>query len=170
MNVPQHTARGFTLIEILVYLAVFVLIATALVVTFLSFNTTFVRNQTERALTQEARLALDTISLSIRDAGMLNTAQSILNTSPGVLELKSGATTTRFYKSSSSGALVYAINGSEVGPLTSDAVTVKRLTFHHFVGSTTDLVRVELTLHAENKAASSTRTFYTSAIMRGTYE
>ncbi|HEX4799200.1 MAG TPA: type II secretion system protein [Candidatus Paceibacterota bacterium] len=164
----KRQQRGFTLIEMLVYIAVFVLISSALVVTFLSFNTTFVRNQTERALTQEARVALDTVIAAVKHADTVDGAQSLLNVSPGILELESGATTTRFYISS--GALVYAINGTEIGPLTSNAIVVESVVFQRYVGTTTDMIRMALTLHAESKVASSTRTFYTSAIMRGTYE
>ena len=162
------TQKGFTLIEVLVYIAVLVIVAGALISTFLSFDTVLIRNKTERVLTQEARMSLELISQSIRDASAVDTGLSTFDASPGVLALTAGATTTRFYVSG--GTLMYAVNGVDVGPLTSKAITIQNITFNRQVGSSTELVRVALTLSAHSKTASSTRTFNTSAVLRGSYE
>lgn len=167
MNIARKTERGFTLVEMLVYMSVFMLIASALVITFLSFDTTLIRNKTERVLAQEARVGLEHMLLSIRHADSVDTGLSTLDSSPGELVLD-GDEETRFYVSG--GILMMDIDGTTLGPITSDAVTVENITFNYQSNTATDIVRIELTLSSETKAASSTRTFNAGAILRGTYE
>jgi type II secretory pathway pseudopilin PulG len=164
----QSHTQGFTLVEMLVYLAVTLLVAVAGVATFLSLNTALIRNQTERALTHAAQATLERMVRDIRGARVVDGAQSTFGTSPGVLEVEDGATTTQF--SVSNGRVVVTQNGIELGPLTSDGVSVDTLVFTRYTGTSTELIRIALTLHAESKAASTTRTFYGAAVLRGTYE
>jgi type II secretory pathway pseudopilin PulG len=166
-----HTGKcihGFTLIETLVYMAVLVIVVGALVTTFLSFNTVLVRNATERVLTKEAQASFEYIVQAIRQSDSVNTGMSTFNTSPGTLALTEGATSTRFYVAS--GVLMFEQNGVAVGPLTSDAATLESLVFNHQTGSTSELVRVEMTLSSHNTSASTTRTFNSGAVLRGSYE
>lgn len=160
--------RGFTLIETLVYLSVMVLLVGALVTSFVSLDTVLVRNATERALTRGAQVSLDRMTRAILSADTVHTGLSTLGTSMGALALTESATTTRFYISGD--ALMMSVNGTDLGPLTSDGISVEDVVFYRYVGSTTEMVRVALTLSAAGKASSSTRTFYTSAVLRGSYE
>lgn len=160
--------RGFSLIEVMVYLAVTVLVAGALVSTFVSLNDILFRNKTERELTHSASVSLERMTRAIRGADSINTGLSTFGTSPGALTLIDSGTTTAFYMSGSD--LMVSVNGAELGPLTSDVVTVESVVFNRYTGSTTDMVRVALTLSAVGKNSSSTRTFYTSAVLRGSYE
>lgn len=162
------SGRGFTLIEMLVYMAVLVVVVGALVTTFLSFNTVFFRNTAERALTEEARIALEYILGSIRQADMVNVAESVLESSPGTLVLSTNGIETTFEVSSST--LTVSEDGNEVGPLTSDAVGVDALTFIRYEDTATELVRIALTLSVDTPVYTTTKTFYASAVVRGTYE
>lgn len=166
-NKRRHE-RGFSLIETLVYLAVMVLAAGAVVTTYLSLDTVLVRNKTDRELTHAATVSMERMVRSIQSADSVNTGLSTLGTSPGVLTLEHGTTTTRFFMSGSE--LKISENGVDKGALTSNAVEVESLTFTRYTNSATELVRVALTLSASSKAASSTRTFYTSAVLRNSYE
>lgn len=150
------------------YLAVLVLLATALISTFLSFNTIITRNKTERELSQSANLVLERIARSVRGADSVSTGLSVFDVSPGRLTLVESGTTTSFYVSSST--LMLSVNGIVKGPLTSGTISVERVIFTRYVGSTTEMIRVSLVLDASSDTASSTRTFYTSAILRGLYE
>jgi type II secretory pathway pseudopilin PulG len=165
---PSIQSRGFSLIEVLVYIAVTVFISTAGVLTYLSLNTVLLRQETERSVNHAALVALEKISRDIRGATTVDTAQSSLGTSPSTLVLDAGTSTTGF--AVSGGVLVYTRNGVEVGPLTGTDVTIEDFTVNRYTGTSTELVRVSLTLSAENKAASTTRTYYTSAVLRGSYE
>ncbi len=168
MRNSPSTTRGFSLIEMLVYVSVMVILAGALIASFLSLNTTYARNATERALMRGAQTSLERMTRDIMRADGVNVGLSSLDTSLGALAVTESATTTRFYVSGD--ALMVSVNGVEQGPLTSDVVSVEDVVFHRFTSSTTDMVRVTLTLSAVSRVSSSTRTFYTSAVLRGTYE
>lgn len=160
--------RGFTLVETLVYIGVMVVIASALVTTFLSLSVSLAKSKTDRELTESATLALERISRTLRSADSVDVLGSTFGVSPGILELTEGGTTTSFYVSGD--RLVISVNGTERGSLTSSEVVVEDLTFTHYQGSMTELVRAAITLSIESDTASSTRTFYTSAVVRGSYE
>jgi Tfp pilus assembly protein PilW len=167
-DMKKRTKHGFSVVEILIYLSVTVLVAGALVTTFLSLTTTLLRNKTEQELAHSASVSLERMVRDIREAHSVDTGMSVLGTSPGVLELESASGTTRFYVTGDD--LVVSVDGAVVGPLTSDVVTVQNVVFNLYTGSTTNMVRIALTLSAVSRAASSTRTFYTSAVLRGSYE
>lgn len=160
--------RGFALVEVLVYLGITVMIGAALITTFFSLSTALLRNRTDRELTESATVALERMVRTIQSADSVSLTGSSLGTSPGALELSAGATTTRF--SVSGGNVAVEENGVMLGPLTSDGVTVQELTFTHYLGATTEMVRVSLTLSASSSAASTTKTFNASAVLRGSYE
>lgn len=170
LPIPQQkqSHRGFTLIEMLVYIAVMLLVTTAGIMTYLSLDMVLLRNATERRLTNAADVAIERMVRDIRAAESVNGGLSTLGTSPGVLVLVDGSTTTTF--SLSGGKVMVNVNGTDIGPLTGEGVTVDALTFTDYVGTDTELVRVALQLTASSSAASSTRTFYTSAVLRGSYE
>ena len=61
------------------------------------------------------------------------------------------------------------VNGVSQGRLTENGVTVNALTFNTYA-STSEMVRVTLTLSIVGKNGTSTRTYYDSAVIRGSYE
>jgi len=163
------SASGFSLVEVLVYVAVLVLVTMAGVLTYLSLSTTLVRYETERAVSHAAQVTLERIVRDIKGATTITAAESSFGTSsPPSLTLVAGTTTTKF--SLSGGNVLLTQNGIEIGPLTSEDVTVEQLYFLRYTGVSTELVRVVLTLSASNKAASTTRTFFGSGVLRGSYE
>ncbi len=160
--------RGFSLVETLVYLAIMVLMVTACVGIFGSLNTILARNAIERELTTSASVTLERMLRDLRSANIVDLTPSTFNVSPGTLTLVQGATTTAY--TLTGGNVVVSVNGSAPYPLTGDEITVDSLVFSRYATSTIELVRVALTLSTHAKAASSTRTFYTSGVLRGAYE
>jgi hypothetical protein len=156
------------LVETLVYLILMVVLSGALVTTYLSLDTVLVRNATERTLNRSAVVALERIERSIRSAESINNAQSAFDTANGVLALTEVSTSTRFLVTS--GALIVEVNGVSLGRLTESDVVVDSLRFNKYIASTTEMVRVSLTLSVLGKTGSSTRTYYDSAVIRGSYE
>lgn len=161
-------ARGFTLIEVVIYIAVLLLATSAVVATFFSLRQVFERNRVERELADAATEILDRIGREARYAtAIANT--STLGTSPGVLDLDQGATTTRF--SVSGGDVVFRQNGVDIGSLDSAGVGVDSLIFTKYenVGTST-AVRTQLTLSVTTKFASTSKAFYTTSLLRGSYD
>lgn len=162
--------RGFSLPEVLVYIAVLVLIAGAAVNTFFSLSDVLLRNQTERRLSETAQMTLEYIVREIRNAETADV------TIPQTLGLSSfgSPTTTSIQKQWNNEVTVHK-NGSYYGNLTPETgVILEDIQFSRYeeLGAEveTQLVRVALTLSYNTKAASTTRTYYTSAVLRRSYE
>lgn len=166
------THKGFTLVEMIIYIAILLVVSMAAIVTTLSLRDTFERNRVERELASAASHTLERMVREIRDADTVNGA-SVLGISPGMLLLDdAGGTPAQVSFNLSGGQVLLYEDGVEVGPLTPASVTATDLAFftHTQAGGTTDLVRVELTLSVATRFASTTRMFSTAAVLRGSYE
>lgn len=168
MRYIQRSLSGFSLVEMLVYMSVTVVIAGAVVTSFLTLYTTIARNQIQKELNEAAQTSLERIVREVRQSTAIQTGASTFGTSPGVLTLTNGATTTMF--SVVNGRLTLTQNGTVLGPLTANGVTITELTFRRYTNSVADLVRVKLTVAVQGREASSTETFYTSSLLRKMYE
>ncbi len=102
----------------LVYIAILILAVVAMVVSFLSFNASLVRNQAYRELTHVANLTLDRMVRDIRAAASADTTVSNQIT----LSTEGGATTTVYALSNDTVNLT--VNGKNLGTLTEDDVKV----------------------------------------------
>lgn len=160
--------KGFSLVEILVYIALLIVLLNVAITTLLSLDTVLARNQAERALNNSATITFEKIVRDIRVASSVDSGLSTLGTSPGALVLNQGATTTSFYIAT--GTVAVSVNGVEKGPLTTNSITIDSLIFTSYSGTNSDLVRIQMTLSVNTQAASSTRTYYTSAVLRSSYD
>lgn len=164
----HSTHSGFSLIEALVYIAVLVLVTLAGVLTFISLDDVILRNTAEREVNEAATVALERIVREIRSSVSVDTGASTLGSSPGDLVLAQGATTTRIQASST--RLFLEVNSIDFGPLTSGAVTVDSFIATRYLNAETELVRVELTLTHVTPVVTVSRTYFTSAVLRGSYD
>lgn len=165
-----NTTNGFSLIEMLVYVAVIVFISTAVVVTYLSLDTVLARNHVERQITKAGSTAMERMVRAVRDGSTVNLTERTLPSELAVDQALS--TTTEFYLSG--GQIYIDVNDVPLGPITPSAVTIRDLTFHHYELTGTPLesetVRIFFTAHMDGKGASTTKTFYSSAVLRDSYE
>jgi hypothetical protein len=90
-------------------------------------------------------------------------ADNVVDATGSNLELNGVFGTTRYYLSGNV-LTVEDTSGNQ------SSLTIENLNFTHYIGDSTDLVRVELTLSAESKASSSTRMYSISSVLRGSYE
>lgn len=170
-NFLQHTLKlkqGFSLVEMLVYVAVLMLISAGSITLLLTLADNVERQQANQLVTRSAQSTLERMLKDIRGADAVDTFYSALETSPGVLVLTADATTTEY--SLTGGQIMLEVDGTVLGPLTEENVTVEGVTFFRYDNSLTELVRVELTLSATVGESTVTETFNASATLRGSYE
>ena len=165
----KETRAGLSLVETLVYLSVIVIVGIAVVTTFYSLRTTFERNRVHRELNAAAINVLERMVRETRIAENVGTG-SVFDTSPGTLVLESGAGATTTTLSLSGNEVILEKTGATPGALTPDTVTVDALQFSHYTTSSSEAVRMELTLSIGSRFASTTETFFTTAALRGIYE
>lgn len=169
MNIMRKTTHhGFTLVEVLVYIAVLVVVAMGGVASLLGLSSSIARNTMAREMNESAALTLERIVRDIRNSETVDTGASTLGSSPGEIALVNGATTTSF--SVSGGRIIIEENGTVLGPISDDSVTVDSFVARHYTSVNTELVRVVFTLSYTSGRYSDTRTYYGSAVLRGSYE
>lgn len=162
---PQHEnwCRGFTLVEMIVYIAVLVLVGVASVSAILSLDDLFARYRAEQLVFRSAHTALERLLHDIREA---ETVVSASSNADGSLSL-SGPSGTVSYATSSD-ALHVSIDSVDQGALTDAGVTVTELRFYSYSG-VTEFARVEMTLQSSFGSVVVEETFNAGATLRGSY-
>lgn len=160
--------RGFSLVEMLVYIALLVVVTTAALALLLNFTDAFTRYRAEKILVRQLHEATERMVYDIQNAAAVNTVGSTFDVSPGTLMLDRVGSSVTY--TLSSGAITVAEDANPAVVQTSDAVTVSDLTFSHLTNARTEMVRVSVTGSVTVGDYTATETFETSAVIRGSYE
>jgi type II secretory pathway pseudopilin PulG len=167
MTIKTH--KGFSLVEMVIYIAILVAMLVIVVQVVFSITRTNRVIKAARTLETSAILALERISLETRKAESIDTLNSTLGSNPGTLSLDGeddgGAPySLDFYLSG--GRVQMRENGVEAGALTHASATVTSLIFRRFYASSTEGVRVEMVVESGTSTAYRTETFYSSVLLR----
>ena len=164
--------NGYSLVEIIVYLAIFttlsVLVINSFVIVLGAFNTT----RSNRNLLESGSLAMERISREIRQASSVDIANSVMGSNPGVLQLNStnSAGTTMIMKFVvGNGALNISKDGVLIGNLLGQNILVDNLIFRRITTTNGEAVKIELTLEDSGSKISRLENFYDTIILRGAY-
>src|ERR1041385_3348551 len=171
MPTMQKT-RGMTIVEMLFYIAILVVLTGVTVSTLISLSNIYRNLRSLEAVNESAQSSLERIVRESRGATSIDTTQSTLGSSPGNLFLYSldqnGATTTvQFYVSNSAIRIKEA--GVDAGPLTASNVRVTNLVFRRIATSTSQAVKIEMTLESGTSTNYVSKNFYSTAVLRGSY-
>ncbi len=144
--------KGFTLVELLVYIAFISIIAAVFVNFAIDIIGSSQKARVRQEVQQNARFALERILQEIRAAEGINTGASTFGSHPGVLSLDSAVPAqdpTVFDISGGQLRVTYGASSPET--LTSPQYQVSNLVFENFsVANRTQHVRVSLTLAHAN--------------------
>jgi len=150
--------KGFSLIEILVYISILVFMLAIILEVVISITRSDRIIRTMRNIENSTILSMERITREVRQA------DSITVIEPDVLVLEKEDGTVEFYLSNS--RLFIKENGVEIGALTASSTRVADITFTRFASSTSEGVRVKLTLESGTTTNYRTENFYTSVIKR----
>jgi type II secretory pathway pseudopilin PulG len=157
------TRRGYTLIELVVYLGLLAFLMIFVVSGIIATYRAFMSARIEQSIVVNGDEALATITRDLRKSSSINTASSVLGTSPGVL-----ATNNKTY--SLSGGRLQAQQGSTIQPLTGKNVTITNLTFYRAATTLgTELVTIRMTIRAGTGVLQRSKQYYASILLRGGY-
>jgi len=163
----QHS-KGYSLIELLIYIALFAILSVVLIQSLVTSFRVYAASQSYRRVQAEGELSMERIVREIRSATTITTSTSTFDSSPGVLALVGtdsvGATRTVTF-SVSNGQLQINDNGTS-GALTSTKVSVGTLIFRKITTTYSTAVKVELTL-TTTVGQTLTSSFYDTVILRG---
>lgn len=158
--------RGFTLVEMLVYVAILIMVAIASISFIISLDRLVTQYRIETALYRSGSSALEQVLVGIRQADSFDALNSVLeNNYAGALALTNGASSTIFELDN--GQLNLIIDGDNYGSITSNEVTVTEFVVFRHGTSIGDLVRVRLSLSVTIGDATKNITLYAGGVIRG---
>jgi Tfp pilus assembly protein PilV len=160
----RTTCAGFSLAEMLVYVFLVSLIILALINIVYSFSQSYKQLSAQASAENTALSALERMERDIHTATSVDTGQSTLNTSPGVLVLTIGTSTTKFY--TSSGELRVNVDGVDIGPLSVSSATVSSLTFKLITTTQSQAVKIEMTIQGTSGSATVTKKYRSTVILK----
>jgi prepilin-type N-terminal cleavage/methylation domain-containing protein len=156
--------QGFSLIEMLIYLAILVVIFLLIVQTVLSYTRSYRQLFVLRALDRSAYNSFERMTRDIRSATSI-TSTSTAGTLVIAETSSSGvSTTTKFYISN--GKLLVDVNNVLIGPLTVKSTQVTSLTFQQLAG-TTSAIKIDMALTATSGPVSRSKLFHTTVLLQG---
>lgn len=170
---PYSIAHGgFSLVEILFYTAILAVALVAVMQTLVVIVRSYGVLRASQRIEQEATASMERIVREIRDASSVDDAGSVLGSSPGELLLNTTdaagtAKTVEFYLDS--GRLSLKENGVVSGLLSSSKTSVSNLVFRKITTARSAGVKIELTFKSGVGIASSTESFYGTAVLRDSY-
>lgn len=164
--------KGYSLVEIIVYLAIFTTMSVVVINSFITILNSFKETRTNRDLLESGSTVMERISREIRQAKNIDVTNSTLSSSPGVLQLNStdSVGTAQVIKFSiTSGALNIYKDGTLTGNLLGQNITVTSLIFRRIVTTNGEAVKIEMTLQDNNSKSLKTINLYNTIILRGGY-
>ncbi|MBX4200411.1 hypothetical protein KW790_03065 [Candidatus Parcubacteria bacterium] len=164
--------RGFSLVEMVLYVAILVLMMTVIINIFLSLSRTQRSMKSARTIQNSGIFALNRMAEETRGGLFVKTASSTFNVSPGVLVLNtidaSGNPKTVEF-SLSNGVLRLKDNGVDQGALTQLDSRVTNLIFSLITSSSSQAVRTQMTVESGTSTWYKSKKFYSTVIIRGSY-
>lgn len=165
--------RGFTLLEIIIYVGILGIISIFVINTILITSTAFAKSRVKRNLNAGAGEAIERILRETRLASSVNIGSSVLGTNPGKLVLNTQvsssnntATVREFFLSGQT--LMVRESGLVDVHLTSE-IDVTNLVFRRITTPESEAVRIEMTAEDGSGKTKASANFYGTAILRGSY-
>ena len=167
-NKENKFNRGFTIIEVLVYVVILGIVSVAIISASMAVNSSFNKTRITRDLLESGNNSMERITREIRQANSIDISNSTLGSNPGMLTLngKDAGGSARVVKFSVlNGALNIYENNSLLDNLLNQNVTASNLIFRRISTGTGEAVKIELTL----LDGSTSKKFYDTVILRGGY-
>ncbi|KXJ98310.1 MAG: hypothetical protein UZ19_OD1000742 [Parcubacteria bacterium OLB19] len=160
---------GFTLVEILVYISIFVMVSAGAIGFLFSLDDLFVQYKLKQDLLASGTTIMERILLEVREANTLVLADSVIESaSAGAITLDKGYETVEILKNGNNLELYRDNNFESV--INSAEVEVLGSTFYRYEQNGVELIRVRLNLRSSEESQTEDWTITGGAIIRGSYE
>lgn len=164
----KNNKKGFTLVEMLVYISIFILVSGAAIGLLFSLNDLFVQYKLKQNLLSTGTTVMERLLIEVREADSVIVADSTLSsTTAGVLVLDKGTNTVKIIKNGNQ-LDIYEDNIFS-SHLNDSDVEVTGATFYHYIKDGKELVRFRLDLRSVSGSQSEDWTITSGAIIRGSY-
>lgn len=164
----NYRVRGFSLIEMLVYLALLLVITVVGITTMLSFNEQIVQLRLHRLVTDTANTALERIGREALSSETVNLITTTLDSRTGALGLTRTSGAVRFARVGS--VLEVTDESGQTIAITDPSVSVTGFWVHHYAIGPTEYVRLRLQVSASSDSRTVQEEFYSGIVLRGSYD
>lgn len=155
--------KGFSLLEVVVYLALLGLVGVTVIESTLSVYKVYVRTRVERRLNLNGDIAIETMVRSIREATSTDLGVSVFGSNPGTLRV-GGKTFSRNISNNT----LQVDDGSGAVDITSDA-GITSLIFYRDATTTSEIIKIEMAISAGQGSFIKTENFFGGVVLRGKY-
>ena len=152
--------KGYSMIETLIYLAIFTFISVFVINSFITVMSSFWVTHSNRSILESGITSLERITREIREAD-----SAIAGV--GELTLTKDGDTIRFYLSD--GSINMEEDGVLVGSLTNPNTTISDLSFANIGTSESQGVKIQITVSGNNIHNPRSEIFGCTIILRGSY-
>jgi len=162
--------RGYSLVEMVLYIATLSFLLIVIITILINIISLEKQLTASRAIENSAAFGLERMVREVRGAKSVDVVGSILDTNPGKLVLSStdsGGSTETVEFSVASGLLRLKINGVDQGALTQSKATVTRFVVSRMATTSSEAVRIQLTLESGTSTAYRSANFYSTDVLRG---
>ncbi len=167
-----HTKSGYSLIEVLIYIAIFSVLVIVVMNVFIVFISFFNEGRGNRAILESGNAVMERMSREIRLASYVRYSTSTLGSSFGALDLDtldSSSNPTNVKFEVNNGGIEFVQGSTTMGNLLGDNVEVTNLIFRKIDTGNSKAVKIEMTLKDKHDMLTPTQNFYNTVILRGTY-
>ncbi|MES3005076.1 MAG: type II secretion system protein [Patescibacteria group bacterium] len=160
--------RGYSLVEMIIYVTILSIVSVVLVNTLLSFTGSYKQLQALRAVDRSAMDVMEKFSRSIRSSTSIDIGGSSFGANPGVLVLVETdglvSTTTRFYLENQ--VVKMDVNGVYYGPLSLGVADVTSLVFRKTDSDSTSAIKIEMTVSANIGGVTKQKNFFLTTVTK----
>lgn len=168
----EKQRTGFTVVELLVYIAILTMAIGAVITLILAGTEIVGRLKVMQDVRESGMVSLERMSREIQRSHDIIETSSTFGSSPGSITLLADNEADEEYETEftvENGELVVYKDGVLQGSLVTDTVEVDSLEFEHVTHGVTESVKIELILSSRDADPERIDSFYTSALLRGSY-
>lgn len=169
----QHTARGFTLVEMVIYTAFLAILVVLAINSLLAVSKAFSYLRVSRNVNTSAEATFERISRETRNAYDVDLIQTTQGTNPGRLTLKTkdalGANTTIEFYVDANSRLAVREGGVDAGVLMAKNTTVNNFVVNVITTTNSLGVKIDLSITGSRGAVTESKNFHDTVILRRTY-
>jgi prepilin-type N-terminal cleavage/methylation domain-containing protein len=167
-----RTTKGFSLIEIIIYVALFSVLAGVVINSFVVVVGSFSETKTNRDLQESGATTMERISREIRQAKAIVVGNSSLSTTPGAIELSvtDSLGTSHIVKFiMENNAINMYQDGTFSANLLGQNIIPTSLIFRYITTNTGSAIKVEMVIQDNRGKGHRAVNFYDTIILRGDY-
>lgn len=167
-----NTSRGFSLIETIAYVGLFAVVMLISINMVLSVSKTFAMLRVSRDVNDTAVKIIERMTRDIHNSTSVDYVNSTFSANPSRITLNvlsaSGTPATEEYYVSG-GKLQLRENGVDMGSLMPSSTNLDGFVLYSVQSGQVAGVKIEVTLRGTRGGATAVRSFYNTALVRGTY-